>query len=254
LLTNTNDALVADLIAAKVDVIFTSTTDGALAAKRATTTIPVVFSVAPDPVALHIVDSLAHPGGNLTGISPMFTDLTGKHLEILKDCLPGLSSAVLLNNPNSPFAGILAGNAQTAARAANIKFSIFETAKSDNLKQVFSVIAQQKAGAVIIPADPMLLYERKQIAELAVAHRLPTIGTTREMAEAGLLLSYGPEFAEIYRHAGVYIDKILKGAKPADLPVERATKFNLMVNLPTARAIGVTIPDSMQLLAAKIIE
>jgi len=184
----------------------------------------------------------------------MFTDLTGKHLEILKDCLPGLSSAVLLNNPTSPFAGILADNAQTAARAGNIKFSIFETAKSDNLKQVFSVIAQQKAGAVIIPADPMLLYERKQIAELAVAHRLPTIGTIREMAEAGLLLSYGPEFAEIYRHAGVYIDKILKGAKPADLPVERATKFNLIVNLPTARAIGVTIPDSMQLLAAKIIE
>ena len=210
--------------------------------------------VAPDPVALHIVDSLAHPGANLTGISPMFTDLTGKHLEILKDCLPGLSSAVLLNNPTSPFAGILADNAQTAARAANIKFSILEIAKSDNLKQVFSVIAQQKAGAVIIPADPMLLYERKQIAELAVAHRLPTIGATREMAEAGLLLSYGPEFTEIYRYAGVYIDKILKGAKPADLPVERATKFNLIVNLPTARAIGVTIPDSMQLLAAKIIE
>ena len=115
------DALVADLIAAKVDVIFTGTTAAVLAAKKATTTIPVVFSVSSDPVALHIVDSLAHPGGNLTGISPMFTDLTGKHLEILKDCLPGLSSAVLLNNPTSPFAGILADNAQTAARAANIK-------------------------------------------------------------------------------------------------------------------------------------
>ena len=184
----------------------------------------------------------------------MFTDLTGKHLEILKDCLPGLSSAVLLNNPTSPFAGILADNAQTAAHAANIKLLILETGKSDDLKQVFSVIAQQKAGAVIIPADATLLNERKQIAELAVAHRLPTIGATREMAEAGLLLSYGPEFAEIFRHAGVYIDKILKGAKTADLPVERATKFNLIVNLPIARAIGVTIPDSMQLLAEKIIE
>ena len=184
----------------------------------------------------------------------MFTDLTAKHLEILKDSLPGLSSAALVTNPNNPLARVYADNAQTASRAANVKLSILDVGRPDDLKKVFSVVDEQKSGAVILAADGMLYNERKQIADLAIAHRLPTIGAVREMAEAGLLLSYGPEFSDLFRRAGVYIDKILKGTKAADLPVELPTKFNLVVNLPTARAIGVTIPHSTQLLADKIIE
>ena len=237
------DALATELVKANVDVIVAIIPPSVIAAKKATSTIPIVFIGNADPVGLHLVDSLAHPGGNLTGISGMFTDLTAKHLEILKDFLPGLSSAALVTNPNNPLARVYADNAQIASRAANVKLSILDVGRPDDLKKVFSVVDEQKSGAVILAADGMLYNERKQIADLAIAHRLPAIGAVREMTEAGLLLSYGPEFSDLFRRAGAYIDKILKGTKAADLPVELPTKFNLVVNLPTARAIGVTIPE-----------
>src|SRR5262249_30542522 len=158
-------------------------------AKRATTTIPVVFVVAGDPVSSpHLVDSLAHPGGNLTGLSTMFTELTGKHLELLKDCLPSLSSAVLLYNPNSLAARLVVSDAQSPSRSLNIGLSLVEARAPAELQNAFLVIAQRQPGAVLVGIDPMLQNERKQIAELAIAHRLPTIGFTPDMAEAGLLM------------------------------------------------------------------
>jgi putative ABC transport system substrate-binding protein len=184
----------------------------------------------------------------------MLTDFTGKPLEILKDCLPTLSSTGLLMNPNSPFARQIVEDAQGASRTAKIPVSLIEAGKPEELKHAFSEIERQKLSAIMVGVDAMLYNQRKQIADLAIAHRLPTIGAAREMAEAGLLMSYGPEFSDLFRRAGVYIDKILKGAKPADMPVERPTKFNLVVNMTTARAIGTMIPDSTQLLADRIIE
>jgi putative ABC transport system substrate-binding protein len=248
------DALATELVETKVDVIVAIIPPSVSAAKKATSTIPIVFIGNADPVGLHHVDSLAHPGGNLTGLSAMFTDLTAKQLGILKDSLPGLTSVALLTNPTNPLARAYEDNAQTASRSANIKLSIVDIGRPDDLTHVFSTIAEQKLGAAILSADGMLYNERKRVADLAIAHRLPTVGAVREMAEAGLLLSYGPEFPDLFRRAGVYIDKILKGAKVADLPVELPTKFNLIVNLATAHAIGVTIPDSTQLLADKLIE
>jgi putative ABC transport system substrate-binding protein len=170
------DALAKELVEAKVDIIVAVVISSVIAAQKATSTIPIIFIGASDPVALHFLDSLAHPNGNLTGVSAMFTDLTGKHLEILKDCLLGLSSVVLLNNPNSRVSSTLTDNAKVASRVANADLSIVEARKPDELKEVFSVISRQKADALIIPADGMLYNERKQIAELANAYRLPTIG------------------------------------------------------------------------------
>lgn len=226
----------------------------ALAAKRATATIPVVFVVAGDPVGSHLVGSLAHPGGNLTGLSAMFTELTGKHLELLKDCLHSLSSVVLLYNPNSGVARFVISNAQSASHSLNVSLSLVEVRAPEELQQAFLVIAQSQPNAVLVGVDPMLDNERKQIAELAVAHRLPTIGFAPEMAEAGLLMTYSPELFDLWRRAAAYVDKILKGAKPGDLPIEQPTKFNLAVNMRTAREIGVSIPDSIQLRADKVIE
>jgi len=248
------DALATDLVEAKVDVIVAVVTSSVLAAKKATTTIPIVFIGPSDPVGLHLVDSLAHPGGNLTGLSTMFTDLTGKHLEILKDCLHDLSSVALVNNPSSAVALAFADNAQAASRAANVKLSVLDARKPYDLAEVFTVIARQKFGAVIIPGDGMQYNERKKIADLAIAYRLPTIGAVREMAEAGLLLSFGPKFSDLFRRAGVHIDKILKGAKPANLPVERPTKFDFFINLKTAKTLDLQMPPTLLARANEVIE
>jgi putative tryptophan/tyrosine transport system substrate-binding protein len=248
------DALAGELVEARVDVILASILPAASAAKRASTMIPIVFAVVSDPVGAHLVDSLADPGGNLTGLSPMFTDLTGKCVEILKDCLPELSSITLLVNPNNPVTRAVTDNAQIASRAANVKLSVVEAGKPDDLQSAFLLIAQQKPDAVVIGTDTMFLVQRKRIAELAVEHRLPTIGAIRDMAEAGVLFAYGPDGRDLFRRSASYVDKILKGAKPNDLPVERATKFNFVVNFKTARAIGLSIPGALQARADEVIE
>jgi len=248
------EPLATELVEANVSVIVAGVGFAALAAKRATTTIPVVFAVAGDPVSSHLVDSLARPGRNLTGISIMFTELTGKYLELLKDCLHSLSSVVLLYNPNSLAAQSVVSDAQSASRALNIGLSLVEARAPEELQRAFLAIAQRQPDAVLIGIDPMLQNERKQIAELAVSHRLPTIGFAPDMAQAGLLMSYGPELFEIWRRAAAYVDKILKGAKPGDLPVERPTKFRLALNMRTAHAIGVTIPPSLLARADEVIE
>ena len=248
------DALAKDLIDAKVDVIVASTGFAALAAKRATSTIPIVFVAVPDPIGLHLVESLAHPGGNLTGFATMSADLVAKRLELLRDCLPKLSSVVLLHNPKSEVAGLVVGDAQNAARSANIKLSLVEAQTSDELEPAFLTIVGRKPDAVIVGVDAMLYNERAKIAELAIAHRLPVIAGTAQQAQAGLLMSYGADGIDIFRRAAIFVDKILKGAKPGDLPVEQPTKFQLIVNSRTAHEIGVAIPDSIELRADEVIE
>jgi putative tryptophan/tyrosine transport system substrate-binding protein len=247
------DALAKELLNAKVDVIVASIGAAAIAVKRTGTTIPVVFVGVPDPVREHLVDSLAYPGGNLTGFSIMTAELTAKRLEFLKHCLSRLSSVALLYNPNGEVARITVEETQAAARALNVDLSLAEAHAPDELKQVFVTISQGRPDAVMTAPDAMLYNERKRIAELALVHHLPIIGGGNA-AESGMLMSYGPDFPDVFRRAAIYVDKIFKGAKPGDLPVEQPVKFNLIINMTTARAIGVTVPDSLQLLADKITE
>ena len=248
------DVLAKDLIDAKVDVILASISPGALAAKRISSTTPVVFVIAPDPVGQHLVDSLARPGGNVTGFSVMATDFIGKNLEILKDCLPA-SSVVLLYNPNGRELRIATWRKhRLRPNSLSIRLSLVKAESSDQLSSAVSAIANQRPDAVLVQGDAMLFRERKRIADLAIENRLPTITAIKEMAEAGALLSYGPDLSDLFRRAALYVDKILKGTKPADLPVEQPTKFELFLNMQTARAIGITIPASVQSRADKIIE
>src|SRR6476659_6274914 len=217
------DALAKELIDAKVDVIVASIGFAALAAKRATSTIPIVFVAVPDPIGLHLVESLAHPGGNLTGFATLSGDLVAKRLELLRDCLPKLSSVVLLHNPKSEVAGLVVGDAQTAARSANINLSLVEAQNPDELEAAFLRIVGRKPDAVMIGVDAMLYNERAKVAKLAIAHRLPAIGGTAQQAQAGLLMSYGADGIDIFRRSAIFVDKVLRGANPSDLPVEQPT-------------------------------
>jgi putative ABC transport system substrate-binding protein len=247
------EALAKDLVDANVDVIVASVGPAALAAKRASTTTPVVFVTAADAVGEHLVDSLAHPGGNLTGFSTMMSDVTAKRLQLLRDCLTRLTSAVLLYNPSSPVAAKDIAEVQAAARSLNAELSLVEARAPNELEQAFFNISQRRPDAVIIGVDAMLYYEWKRIAGLAVQHRLPTIAGG-EAALAGMLMSYGPDLPDLFRHAAGYVDKILKGAKPSELPVEQPTKFVLAINLTTAKSLGLTIPPSVLARADEVIE
>jgi putative ABC transport system substrate-binding protein len=246
------EALTKELVDANVDVIVASASEPALGAKRASGTTPVVF-IAPDALGEHLVDSLAHPGGTLTGFSTMSSDLTAKRLQLLKDCLVRLSSVALLFNPSAPVAAKDTDGIQTAARSLNVTFSLVEARAPNELEQAFRLISQHQSDAVLIAIDAMLYNERKRIAQLAVQHRLPAIGGG-ETALDGNLMSYGVDFPDLYRRTADYVDKILKGAKPGDLPVQQPTKWRFLINLRTAHEIGVTIPVPIQLLADKVIE
>ncbi len=248
------DALAKELVDAKVDIIVASIIFGALSAKRASPTIPVVFVIVPDPVGQHLVDSLAHPGGNMTGFSIMSTDTIAKNLEILRDCQPKLSSVAMLYNRNTSTARRYVEDAQAAARSMSIMLSLVEADAPDQLERAFSIAAERRPDAMLIAGDAMLFRERRRIAELAIANRLPTMTTIGEMAEAGALMSYGPHIPDLFRRAAFYVDRILKGARPADLPVEQPTTFELFVNMRTAHDLGVTIPGSVQFRADKLIE
>jgi putative ABC transport system substrate-binding protein len=247
------EALAKDLIDANGDVIVASVGPAALGAKRASAKIPVVFVTAADAVGEHLVDSLAHPGGNLTGFSTMMSDLTAKRLQLLKDCLPRLSSVVLLYNPSSPVAAKDIAEVQAAARSLNATLSLVEAREPNLLEEAFLTISQRRPDAMIIGVDAMLYNERKRTAELAAQYRLPAIAGG-EAALAGMLMSYGADLPDLFRRAANYVDKILKGAKPGDLPVEQPTKFDLMVNLVTAKALGLTVPPSVLARADKVIE
>ena len=247
--------LAADLVRISVDVIVVGPGPAALAARKATTTIPIVFATVVDPVAAGLVASLARPGGNVTGLSWFAgPEIAGKALELLKEAAPKVTRVALLWNPANPSHPVFLKEAEVAARALGLRLQVFEARAADALEGAFSAMSRERTGALFVLVDAMFFANRTRIADLAANHRLPAIYGLREHVDAGGLMAYAPRLADNYRRAGIYVGKILKGAKPADLPVEQPTKFELVINLKTARALGLTIPQSLLLRADRVIE
>jgi len=245
-------ALAADLVGRKVDVIATSGA-GARAAKDATSTISILFLVG-DPVATGLYASLARPGGNLTGVSPLTSELTPKRLELLSELVPQAGLIALLVNPNNPNIARDIKAMQEAARAKGVQLHILKAGAEGELETAFGSLVQQHAGALVVGADPFFNSRREELVALAARHAVPAIYEWRESVVAGGLISYGPSLTGIWREIGVYAGKILKGAKPADLPVQQPTTFELVVNLNTAKALGLTVPPSILSRADEVIE
>ena len=248
--------LAADLVRLKVDLIVTRATTVTLAAKRATTTIPIVIAAAADPVNAGLVASLARPGGNVTGLSSLAPDLNTKCLEILKDAVPKLDRVGLLRRPGNIIGqDVQLKDLRPAAQALKVKLEEIETqVDAQSLESAFQTAKQKQVNAVMALAIPTFFAERKRIVELAVKYRLPGIYFQKEFVDEGGLISYGADFIDLYRRAAVYVDKILKGAKPGDLPVQQATKFEFVSNLNAAKHIGLTIPPNVLARADKVIE
>jgi putative ABC transport system substrate-binding protein len=247
-------ALVAELIAAKVDIIVTAGTPSALAVKKATRSVPCVMVAVGDPVGTELVQSLARPGGNLTGLTSIAPELEGKRLELLREIVPELAYFAVLWNPLSPFSVVAEKEVQAAARALRMKVLSLGVRRSEELDGAFAAILRQKPEALVIVADRVFLHNRMRIMDFAAEQRLPGVYAYRELVETGGLMSYGPSYAHMHRQAAVYVDKILRGAKPADLPVERPAKFELVINLRTAKALGLTVPLTLQAQADEVIE
>jgi putative ABC transport system substrate-binding protein len=250
-------ALAAELVALKVDVILVGATPQALAAKQATRTIPIVFASAGDPVGSGLVTSLARPGGNVTGSSNLGTELVGKCLEQLTQAVPGVTRVAALGQP-----GVLGERtekdmlkaADVAARALGVRLQLVEARGPDDFDRAFSDMTRARAGALTVLPSLMFFLERRRLVDLAAKNRLPAVYQTRDFVDAGGLLSYGPNVADLYRRAATYVDKILKGAKPADLPVEQPTKFEFVINLKAAKALGLTIRQSVLGRADEVIQ
>ena len=247
--------LAADLVRLKVDVIAAAGTLAPLAAKRATATIPIVMTAAGDPLGSGLVASLARPGGNVTGMSLMAPDLGGKRLELLKDVLPRLSRVAVLWNAANPYSALVFKETQTGGQTLGIEVQSLEVRDPDDFDGTFEAVRRQHPEALITVEDPLTVGHRKRIADFAVEHQLPSLHGVREFAAAGGLMSYGASLADLFRRAAGYVDKILiMGAKPADLPVQQPTKFEFVINLKTAMALGLRIPDKLVALADEVIE
>ena len=246
-------ALAADLVRHKVDVIVVGPTPG-LAAKLATRTIPIVLVGASDPVGQGLAVSLARPGGNVTGLSSLAPEIVGKQLEILKEITPGNSRVAVLSSPTDPRTTLFLGAANGAARSLRLHIESLEVRGPDDLERAFAAMAQQRAGALLLLNNPIFYLHRTRVADLAVKTHLPTMSGLRELTTAGCLASYGVNLPDLGRRAATYVDKILKGAKPADLPIEQPTKFELMINLKTAKTLGLTIPRALLVRADHTIE
>ena len=247
--------LASELVRTSPDVIVAGFgTLAAQAAQAATETIPIVFASVGDPIGAGIVKSLNRPGANVTGITPQGTETGGKRLQMLEELVPGIRILAVLMNPETPFSMLALQELRVAADARGQRLEVFEIRSTDQLSHIIEFTARSGATGLVILEDPLLLGLRRQITELATELRLPAIYGNREFAEAGGLLSYGPDRGQLYRRAAELIDKILKGAKPADIPVERPTKFELVINVKTARALGLTVPDKLLALADEVIE
>ncbi len=246
--------LAAGLVRLKVDVIVTSGVAATRAAQKATTTIPIVFGNLGDPVAQGFVKSLARPGGNITGHTTVAGDLNLKLLEMLRSLLPKLSRVAILMNPANPEHIVNLKNVQAAAQKIGMTIVALEVRDTKEIESALAVMVKEKAQALIVRSSPPFMQERHRIAELAAKNRLPMVSTYREYAEAGGLFSYGPNLTDNYRRVAVYVDKIFKGAKPADLPVEEPTKFELVINRKTAKALGLTIPQSLLIMMDQAID
>ena len=243
-----------ELVNLNLDVIVAAGTAATSAAQKVTTTIPIVMTNASNPVGSGFVKSLAHPGGNITGLSSITGDLSPKHMEMLLSMVPKLSHVAVMVNPGNSSHKVTLKNVQAAAQRTGIKIVPVEAQTPQEIENAFTVMAREHTGAVIAVSDSFFIQQRRQIAELAAKHRLPSISARREYAEAGFLMSYGQNSADNYRRAATYVDKIFKGAKPGDLPVEQPTKFELFINRKTAKALGLTIPQSLLISADKVIE
>jgi len=247
--------LAAELVSLEVDVIVASPTPAAVAAKKATGAIPIVMVNAGDPVGLGLVQSLAHPGGNVTGLAfSVALETLGKGLELLKDAVPNLNRVAVLLNPANPAYSLAKKHVEIAAAASGVQLQLLEVRSQGDFANAFAAMTQERAGAVIIVPDVLSVENARQLAQLAVSTGLPSMHGFREQVEAGGLISYGPNLIEPFRHAAAFVDKLLKGAKPADLPVQQPTKFELVINLKTARALGITIPTTLLARADEVIE
>jgi putative ABC transport system substrate-binding protein len=246
--------LAAELVRLKVDVIFAVSPPAIRAAKNATRTISIVFAGAGDPVASGFVDSLARPGGNVTGLTLLGPELTGKRLELLKEAVPGVARMAVLWNPAEPTAGAMRKEVEGAARTLGLQLQFLGVRVPAEFESAFSTMAKERVGAFIVLPDAMLHSHKRRIVDLAAKSRLQAIYYAKDYAEAGGLMSYGASFPDLFRRAATYVDKILKGAKPADLPIEQPTKFELVINLKTAKALGLTIPQSLLLRADEVIQ
>jgi putative ABC transport system substrate-binding protein len=249
-------ALMADLVRRRVAIIATpGGTPAALAAKAATTTIPIVFGVAENPVKLGLVVNLARPGGNATGVNFFLGEVVAKRLGLLHDLVPkAVRIAVLVNPANAPTAEATLRDIPEAARAIGLQIQVLNATTTPEIDAAFATIVRDRADALFVAPDAFFAARRGQLATLAARDRVPTSCANREMVEAGLLMSYGTNIADMFRQVGIYTGNILKGDKPAELPVLQSTKFEFVINLQTARALGLEVPNSMQLLADEVIE
>jgi putative tryptophan/tyrosine transport system substrate-binding protein len=242
------------LIAQKVDVIVTAGTPATLAVKAATTSLPLVMVAVGDPVGTGIVASLGRPGGNITGLSSIAPELEGKRLELLRELIPNLSHVAVLWNPVNSFHVTSLKQARVAAELLRMRVQSVEVRTSEEIDGALAAIKSERPGALLILADRVFLHDRKRLMDFATQNRIPGVYAYRELVEAGGLMSFGPNYADMHRRAATYVDKILKGSKPADLPVEQPTKFELFVNVKAAKALGLTIPESFLLRADEVIE
>jgi putative ABC transport system substrate-binding protein len=246
--------LAHELIDLKVDVIVTASTPAAVAAKEATSTIPIVLAQAGDPVGTGLVSNLRRPGGNVTGMSLLGPEVNGKRLELLKDIVPDVTRVAVIYNPNNPAALEHLKRTQEAASSLGVFIQPLEITPQSDVQLIFAKADEIRSGALVVFLDPLTAPIRGQLATLATKYRLPAIYETKDFADAGGLLAYGPSLSDVWRRAAPYVDKILKGAKPGDLPIEQPTKFELVINLKTAKALGIAIPQKILLRADELIQ
>jgi putative ABC transport system substrate-binding protein len=245
--------ITTEFVRRKIDVIVTVTTPATLAAKQATAITPIVFAVVSDPVGTGLVASLARPGGNITGLANQASDTAGKRLDFLREVVPDLRRLAIMAHVDNPASVLEMGEAQAAARKLGLEVTTSEIRRAEDIAPAFEAL-KGLADALYLCPDSLMNTNRTRINILAVGARLPTMHGSREYVEAGGLISYGPNYPDMFRRTGDYVDKILRGAKPADLPVEQPTKFDLVINLTTAKVLGLTIPESFLLRVDKVIE
>ncbi len=246
--------LAVELVRRRVDLILTGSNPGALAAKKATGTIPIVMVTTGDPVGARLVTSLARPGGNVTGVTALGQMLNTKRLELIKEAVPGVTRVAVLTNPASAYTAPFLREKESAARALGLQLPVLEARDPGSFERAFAALATERAGALMVQTDAVFITHRRRIVDLAAKNRVPAVYGTREFVDAGGLMFYGATFPDMYRHAAGYADKILKGAKPADLPVEQPTKLELVINLKTAKALGLTIPPPVLARADHLVE
>ena len=248
------DDFALDLVRLKVDVIVAANPASVLSAKRATATIPIVMTNTPDPVQLGLVASLARPGGNITGTTTLTVDLSIKQLDLLKEAVPQASRVALLWNPDNPWHRSTVKELRARSGSLGLQLQALEVREADAFDGAFHSMTAERAQALLVLADPMTYFHRRRLVDLAIEHRLPMMGSLRAYAEAGAIMSFWADTADVYRRAASYIDRILRGAKPGDLPIEQPTKYEFVINLKTAKALGMAIPQAVLLRADRVIE